>query len=189
MSAADWDALKVEYATTQITMRALAAQHGINASVLMRKAAQDGWTMARTQHARTVQAKAMRRVESRKVAKLVGLQRSADKMVGVIEGVLGDPDQFRRHLVSKGSEGAFDTVERMFDKVDTKALRDMVAAIKDMTVTMRNLYGLLTEPERSAMDIAAARLRLDERKASVDGPDDTETGVVMLAEVTEEDDG
>lgn len=191
MAVADWEALKVAYATGEMSYRQMAEEEGLSASTLMKVGAKEGWAEARKKHRANVVAKAVRRVEERKANKLVRLQRSADAMTAQIEAVLGDEQQFYRHLVTEGSgPGEFVTLERQFDKVDTKALRDMVGAIKDMTAVMRNLYGLLTVPEQTAMDVAVARLKLDERKVSMGEVDESETGVVVIPAADEEgDDG
>ena len=59
--------------------------------------------------------------------------------------------------------------------------------MKDLAVTVRNLYGILTEPERAAMEIAAARLALERQKVNEGTPDDNDTGVVVIAEVLPEE--
>ena len=187
MAAADWEALKAEYVTGDLSYRQMAEKHELSASTLMKVGAREAWAEARKKHRGNVVARTVRRIEGRKVDKLVRLQHSADKMVTRIETVLGDDLQFNRYLVTEGSgPGDFETVEKQFGKVDTKALRDMVGAIKDMTTVMRNLYGLLTEPERSAMDIAVARLKLDERKAAQGDTDEDETGVVIIPAIDAE---
>ena len=45
--ATDWNLLRVEYVTSSITMRELADKHGINASGIMRRAANEKWESER----------------------------------------------------------------------------------------------------------------------------------------------
>lgn len=181
--AADWEALKIEYATSGVGYRALAERHGLSASTLMKMGAREGWVEARARHRRAVVEKSIRRVEADKVDALVALQRSADRMAGVIERVVEDERQFYRHLVNAGrGPGEGGTVERIYDKVDTKALRDMVTAARDLTATVRNLYGLPTEAERASIELARERLELDKRKAAAGVPDEGEIGVIALPE-------
>jgi hypothetical protein len=101
-------------------------------------------------------------------------------MSAVLERVLEDADQFRRHLITTGlGDGVTRTECRVEDKFDTRAIRDTTIALRDLTAAIRNLYSLPTVQEQQAMDIAAERLRMD--KAKVKGEDDgSETGVVMM---------
>lgn len=81
-----------------------------------------------------------------------------------IAGIKKDPQQFNRHLVTQGADGMTETIERIFAKVDTRAIRDLSGAIKDMTTATRSLYGLPTQVEAEAQRVAAERLKLEERK-------------------------
>jgi hypothetical protein len=56
-------------------------------------------------------------------------------------------------------------VEKQFDKLDSKAIKDFTGALKDMTLVLRNLHNLPTQAEAEAQRIAAERLKLEQRKA------------------------
>lgn len=197
----DWESIKTEYITTDISYRNLAEKHGVGLSTLCKRAGKEHWHQGRIKHNNKIVTKAADKIANRKINKLANLQQAADSMSTVITSVFHDAEQFNRHLVQvkyKGDQTEDDgTVhyvetenveERVYKKFDTKAIRDMTASIKDLALAVRNLYGLLTEPERSAMDIAAARLALDQRKED-GGEDDGESGVVEIAEALPEDDG
>ena len=169
MRVPNWAALKEEYVAGQMSYRALATQRQVPYGALRKRAGAEGWVaLRRARHA---------------CDKLDGLRRSADLITRRIGDMLEDEQQFHRHLVRYGRDGEFGVEERVMGKVDTRALKDAVSAIKGMTHVMRDLHGLLTEPERAAMEVAAARLRLDERKAGAEEGREGESGVVVLAEV------
>ena len=79
----------------------------------------------------------------------------------------------------------------IFDDLVDSNLLDLTGALKDLSFVMRSVYDLPTVQERNAMDIAAERLKLDQSKAAAaaaeDGSD-SDTGVVELAPVLEDDD-
>jgi hypothetical protein len=83
------------------------------------------------------------------------------------------------------------TVERQFDKVDTRAIKDMTGALKDMTLVLRNLHNLPTQAEVEAQRIAAERLKLEQRKIAMleNNDEDDDTGVIMMPPVLEKKDG
>ena len=73
--------------------------------------------------------------------------------------------------------------ERTYQKVDTKALKDLTGVLKDLTGLVRDLYGIPTQAQAEAQRIAAERLELDRKKAE-DGSTDThaELEIVGLPE-------
>lgn len=188
--SADWRAIKTEYVTGAESYRAVAARHGLSVSTLSKVAKKENWQKQRRQYGDKVATqteKAMcARASAREVKKLCGLQQAADRLTERINALFSDAEQFNRHIVTRsdGGGGSF-AEERVFLKADTKAIRDLTASLKDLTAVVRNLYNLPTAQERTAMDIALERLRLDQAKAVAGEVDEKETGVVALAALTE----
>lgn len=81
----DWESLKNEYATTSISMRALAEKYGINANLLMRKARTQKWTQARTQAAKELHAKTISRIVSAQAGRIERMLRVTDRILEAIE--------------------------------------------------------------------------------------------------------
>lgn len=184
----NWEDIKAEYVTSDISYRNLADKHGVNHSTLIKRAGKDKWVAARKKYKNAVVNKVVQKTATARANKLAALQEAADGMGHVINRVLKDAEQFNRHIVTIGTgAGASDAEERIYKKADARAIRDMAAAMKDLAVTVRNLYGILTEPERAAMEIAAARLALERQKVNEGTPDDNDTGVVVIAEVLPEE--
>lgn len=78
--------------------------------------------------------------------------------------------------------------EREFRKVDTRAMKDYAAVIKECARLLRDLYNVPTPAEREAQRVAAERLELEKQKAANNiGDDEDETGVVLMPEVMEPD--
>lgn len=102
----------------------------------------------------------------------------------VIADIFTDAEQFKRHLIP---DGDYSVKEKVFHKVDTKAIKDLTGALKDLAAVMRNIYDLPTVAEQSAMDLAAERLALEKSKADVVSDED-ETGVVEITPVKEDTD-
>lgn len=185
----DWEKIRNEYITGRIGCKKLSQKHGVSYSSLSKRAAKDGWYKDKRDYINGLISKAAQK----DIDKLESLKRAADKMGYVIAKIFEDTEQFKRHIVkTKSRDGhseTWDSEERVFDKYDTKAIKDITASIKDLTVSVRNLYGLLTAPEQSAMDIAAARLLLQQTKAGESCPDGAGSGVVRIAEVMPDDEG
>ena len=169
----DWTAIKAEYITGTISYRKLADSWGVSFRTLSDRALREGWKEARDKHRNNVVEKTVQKVASRKATttanKLCDLQEAADNMGRVIAEIFADSEQFHRHIVTEGlGMGATKVEERQYKKVDTKAIKDLTGAIKDLAAVMRNIYDLPTAQEQAAMDIAAERLRLDKAKAEAE---------------------
>jgi quinol monooxygenase YgiN len=119
--------------------------------------------------------------------KLQRMRDSADKLSKIIESSLNDEEQFNRHIIqTKKKDGQieeWDSEERIYKKLDTRAIKDMTSAMKDLTSMLRNVYDLPTLQEVEANQLAKDKLALDREKASLFDDDEEDTGVVMLAPV------
>lgn len=186
----DWKQIKTEYITTDTSYRKLSAKYDVPMSTLTRIAIKEKWVEARERYKNKVVAKTVEKMAVKEANKLAKLRTMTDSMVNVVEGIFNDPEQFQRHLVQTRDGQLWDVEERVFKKADTKAIKDITAALKDLSSVLRNVYDLPTVQEQAAMDNAASRLQLDRDKAAVgQTSDDSETGVVMLPSVEGDADG
>ena len=168
----DWNKIKAEYITTSISYRDLAEKWAVPFSTLRDRAKKGKWAAARDSHRNTVVRKTVQKVADRtsdaNADKLIRLQQAADSMSAVIADIFTDTEQFKRHIVP---DGDFSGTERVYKKVDTKSIKDLTGALKDLACVMRNIYDLPTVAEQSAMELAAQRLELEKAKADVGRPD------------------
>ena len=94
-----------------------------------------------------------------------------------------DEKQFNRYIVSEGcGDGFSETSEKIFDKVDTKALKDLTGVLKDLTGLMRDFYNIPTPAQAEAQRIAAERLALDKKRAEAGEATDTALEIIGLPE-------
>ena len=184
MGVRDWSGIKGEYVTTAISLSQLAQKHSVSLNTLKHVSAAEHWPEHRKDHRKNVETKTMRKVQERTSAKcadkLLQLQSSADLLSGIIEQILSDERQFHRHLVktrnrgladsdAKGAHECWDVEQREFDKVDTKAVRELAAALKDVASVVRNVYDLPTKAQASMMKMAAGRLEMNKKKSEEGG--------------------
>ena len=182
--AENWTKIRNEYITGKLSIKALAEKHGVPYKTLSGISVQQSWTKKRKAHREKVAARALEKAEEKQANELAALMESTDSLIGAITSALRDPQQLHRHIVSIGC-GA-EVEERIYDKVDTKAVRDLTAALKDLAQLQREFYNLPTPAQAEAQRIAAERLELERRKveAAAGGVDeDDETGVVLIPEV------
>ena len=179
MDIINWDEIRAVYVTTDQSTTVLARKYDVSLSQLQKRCRLDGWVAARMAFRAQAAAKAVDQAVDVEADRLGKIINAANSMAAVIENVYKDPEQFHRHLVVNMDV----TEERTFDKVDTKAIRDMTVAIKDMTLVLRNLHNLPTQAEVEAQRIAAERLKLEQRKVdAAEKADQVDKSIVVKLE-------
>ncbi|MBP3509204.1 hypothetical protein [Oscillibacter sp.] len=188
-----WDKIKAEYITTQAGYRKLAEKWGVSWRTLAERSKREGWREERKKYearvVKTTVKKVADTVAREQADKLLQLKAAADSMGEAIAAIFDDANQFHRHIITRGLGKGETAVEcKEMEKVDTRAIKDLTGALKDLSYVMRNLYDLPTVKERAAMEAAAQRLELEKSKAGAAEEGQRETGVVELAAVGEDAD-
>lgn len=201
MADINWEKIKSEYITTDISLTKLANKHGVPRSSLARRSTKEKWVEQRERYKSKVITKTVEKSANREANRLARLMDTTSKAIDVAVKAFGDQDQFNRYIVEKREKYAFPTPsgedgdadetaliserqwseEHVFSKVDTKALKDMTAVLKDLTALMRDLYDLPTQAQAEAQRIAAERLELDRRKVDATDKDTNEIEITFNA--------
>jgi hypothetical protein len=172
----DWDALATEYITGSIGYRKMAEKHDIPFRTIACRALREHWADRKRAHRESVVNTATRKIAkkrgSEQANRLMKLQSAAVDMGAVIAKVFEDAQQFHRFLVMVKTEDTLDTVERVFDKVDTKAIKDLTGAMKDLAYVLRDIYEIPGLKEKTKAAEAAA--------------EDSGAGIIVLAEADQE---
>lgn len=180
----DWDAVKTAYITSLLSLGQIAQQFGLKRHTVEQRSRKDGWVAARADFRARATVKAMEEAVDVEADRLGQIINAANNMATVIRNIFVDEQQFHRHLVTdteidEDGGKSIITVEREFDKVDTRAIKDLTGALKDMTLVLRNLNNLPTQAEAEAQRIAAERLEMDKRKLDAETNTDKEIRVVF----------
>lgn len=179
----DWGPIRTAYVTSIKSYKQIAEEFGITHAAILKKGREDGWVEQRRSFREKAAEKAIKgeiNTEAKRLSKII---HAANKMADVIDGIFTDPEQFHRHIVTdteidEDGGKTILTVERVFDKVDTRAVKDLTGALKDMTLVLRNLFNLPTQAEAEAQRIAAERLEMDKRKLDAENSTDKTIRVV-----------
>ena len=149
MSDIDWNKIKTEYVTSNISCRKLAEKYGVSASTLMQKSAAEGWADQRKQYRSKTEAKTIEKIIERqseeqadgltkcndlanallsKVAKAI--EQLEDREMDIIsqeKRIVEDEDGNNVELSTK-TENLYITKAN----VQTAKLRQITAALKDI---------------------------------------------------------
>lgn len=165
----DWNLIKTEYITTNVSLRGLAKEHGINLSCVANACKKGEWVKEREQYRNDCHAKALQKTAEIDVNYLVAAIEGANGLLDAAVEKIRDHDQFNRHIVYESPlPGTTEAREKIFQKADTKAMRDLAALIKDMTGLLREFFNVPTPAQQEAQRIAAERLELDKRRLELE---------------------
>lgn len=157
----DWTKAEVEYVAGDMSLRELAEKLGESYSTLSKAAADGKWTAKRKEFRKKAATNALARAQRRTENKLDRLLQSSEKVLNTAITAIEDDKQFNRYIVT-GSSG--EAEERTFDKVDTRAMKEMTAVIRELTGLLRDFYDVPTPAQSAARKIAKERLALEKKK-------------------------
>ena len=178
----NWDEIKTEYATTDISYREIANKHGIPYRTVVDAGRSQEWVKARETYRNKTVAKSIDLAANERAKHLQSIASSADKMANVIHSVMDDTEQFFRRIDMTTGE------EKISKKVDSKAVRELTAAMKDLTAVLRNVYDIPTQAEQVSMELARERLEIERKKAQQEEEFISNGGgIVLLPPLNEED--
>ena len=106
---ADWQAIKTEYITTQTSYRKLAQKHGIHYKVISDRGKDEGWVELRSQYRAKTLTKTLDKISRQEANRAARIHSVADKLLKKIESMV-DREK----------------------PLDTKAIRALTAAVKDL---------------------------------------------------------
>lgn len=154
--------IETAYVTGDESYRKLAARFGVSSSQVLKLGKDGGWVKKRQQYRSRVVSNAVAKRARADSDHLARLMHASDKAAKHIEALFDDPDQFRRHIVQVVDEtGASASEEVIFVKRDAQALRNAVAALRELTSEVRDLYRLPTLQQEQAQQIAVERLEME----------------------------
>ena len=149
------------------------------------------WSGLRKKFRKKVEKKTMEKISRKKACELAKIGDCADKLVRLIDDSLNDTATVRQTIVkivpSEDDEDEAEVEEYCLQKLDTKYLRQMTAAMKDLMEILRDVYGKPNTVERANMKNARERVEIEKAKAAAGIPtDDEEYGIIEIPAVLEE---
>lgn len=192
----DWAAIKHYYVTDpDASLRKAAKKYGVSLNTIAKKSKAEDWFATRNKTQTKVVTKGITKTANEMAAELSKESDFLQLMKGHMDKLLSDQDQFQRHLVNEGSDNYFGTEEKIFDKYDTRAMKDSMQILQMMESMTRSLYNIQKAEalerqniERERLELEKERLALErERNALRSGnmadTADVRYGVVLIPEV------
>ena len=155
----DWGKIEQEYVTGKMSMEKLAEKHKIPYSSFRKYANGHKFQDKRTEYGQKVAQKALARAQARDARTLGNLGSALDKAARLLNKYVNDDDTIHGKIVNH-MDGRIEEIRTK--KLDTKALRDMTAAMREVSAAIK-----LLQPE-------------------TDRGDEKQEGIIILSEVSEE---
>lgn len=193
----NWDEIRTYYITHNESLGQVADIFGVTRKAIEKKSSAEKWStqrkLANEDVAKVACAIVMEHEAENVAEQLITASKSATTLADRLMTLLSDDKVFyRRQVVLRNRDGSTEAVETVSDQPDMRAARDAAQAVRDLTTTIRNLYGIPTLPEKAAMELSKARLNLEQKKYEDSKEDEKPAEVVvrfMNAEPQEEAEG
>ena len=156
--AYDWDRIEHEYVTGKGTMEALARKYGIKLSSFYRRAEVRKFAEKREKYTNSVREKALTRAREREIRTLTNLGSALDKAAKKLNNYIADEDTLHGRVAV-----TLDGVqEYRTKKLDTKAVRDLTAAMKEVAAALKLITPDETRTEETQAGVIILAQREDE---------------------------
>lgn len=137
--------IKTEYVSDpKMSYRKLADKYNFPLKKIAAAGKKENWKQLRAQLGDKIFKKTMNRISTQKADEYARVIDSAGRMLGVIERASTDEKQFNRYVLSDGIYSK----EQVYDKVDTRALKDMTTSLKELA----NIVAFVKNEQENAAD-------------------------------------
>lgn len=160
----DWDAIKTEYVTGDISIQGLMKKYKISKGELSKHSKEEKWVDARKKYRMRAVTKAVTKSCNKRAKELEGLTDIAYNLKSTLLKASKDPDQFNRHLVQVAHGKDIDTEERVYDKLDMRAVKDMMQSVKYLEGIIRSLENIPTEAEMQRLQLEREKFEMEKEK-------------------------
>lgn len=196
----NWEKIKADYVTDPgLSLKGISEKYGVPLRTVANKSKADDWFATKKEHQKQYCIELASKLHQKKLdtleQELEAAQNFSDRLLKVL---VDDPDQFNRHLVvttSIDEEGALTTTEeKLFKKIDARAMKDAVSVLKTIEELKRSIVGIQTidnlqkhQIERERLELEKERVALERernalRSQNMGTDDETKYGVVLIPE-------
>lgn len=164
--AADWQKIKIEYITTDISLRQIAQQYGLRYATVHERCKKEDWNTLRDKHRTGTVSKSVSVIRNKQVDKMTRIDNLTDKILVKLEQAVDELDLSIRKRKTKmelddGIEQTTEWTEAVDGGiVDRSGLRQITAALKDL----KEIQMLKTELDRMEQEARIEKLRKEAAK-------------------------
>lgn len=145
----NWDELRIEYISTKTSYRKLSEKYGISRRAVENRATAENWREMREQHQKKIFSKKLKKAEQltadKEVKEISMLKKSANKLVQLVDNKI-------------------DAAMTGSSEINSRAIKELVSSVKDLTAVIRDIYEIPTEQDRLSMEAIKARMKAEKHE-------------------------
>ena len=170
----DWETIKIDYVTDPLSsQKKISEKYGISLVSIRKHSKADDWLATKKKYQRDVTQKAIEKVTAKNADKLANTIIAATNIANAILKKSQDPDQFCRYIVQEGSAESYGSSEYVFEKMDMKAAREAIAALKGVDDLLRGYYNIQKAEALERARLEREKFEFEKQKAEFTKPDST----------------
>lgn len=166
----NWNKIKQDYCTDpNLSLKKAAEKYGVSLKCIYDKSKADNWFATKKETQVNISAKAIAKATEIKAARLANEMLATDMLSSKLLDALNDPEQFNRYVVQETEsyqDGTMksETVEKKFEKLDTKAMKDIAQTLKAVEEMKRGFYNIMKAEQLERINIEKERLQLEKER-------------------------
>lgn len=198
----DWDRIKMDYVSDpRSSLKSISEKYEIRYRTVCDKSKADDWFATKKNFQAEVIEKATAKLIAKSTAKkadqLANAIMAASNIADAILKKSQDPDQFCRYIVQEGNAESYGSAEYVFEKMDMKAAKEAISALKGVDDLLRGYYNIQKAEQLQRYQLERERFELEKEKLALERErnalrsqmsgdvDETKYGVVLIPGVIE----
>lgn len=174
----DWDLIKMDYVSDpQSSLKNISEKYGIRYRTVADKSKADDWFATKKKFQAEVIEKATAKLTAKATTKkgneLADVIMAATNIAEAILNKTKDPDQFCRYIVQEGSAESYGSAEYVFGKMDMRAAKDAVSALKAVDDLLRGYHNIQKAENLQRYQLEREKFEWEKQKADMLKPDAT----------------
>ena len=168
----DWEMIKLDYVTDPLSsQQKISEKYGISLVSIRKHSKADDWLATKKKYQREVTEKVIEKVTAKNADKLANAIIAASNIADAIMKKSQDPDQFCRYIVQEGNAESYGSTEHVFEKMDMRAAKEAVSALKGVDDLLRGYYNIQKAEALERARLEREKFEFEKQKAEFTRPD------------------
>lgn len=169
----DWEMIKRDYVTDPYSsQQKISEKYGISLVSIRKHSKADDWFATKKEYQRKVTEKLIEKVSAKNADKLANAIIAASNIADAILRKSQDPDQFCRYIVQEGNAESYGSAEYVFEKMDMKAAKEAISALKGVDDLLRGYYNIQKAETLEKARLERERFEWEKQKSEAFKPTD-----------------
>ena len=169
----DWEMIKLDYVTDPLSsQQKISEKYGVSLVSIRKHSKAEDWLATKKKYQRDVTEKVIQKVSAKNADKLANAIIAASNIADAILRKSQDPDQFCRYIVQEGNAESYGSTEYVFEKMDMKAAKEAISALKGVDDLLRGYYNIQKAEALEKARLERERFEWEKQKSEAFKPTD-----------------